>query len=393
MQNSIVIPKSDRIVSIDVLRGLVMIIMALDHVRDFFHFSAGIYDPLDLKYTTVPIFLTRWVTHFCAPVFVFLSGTSAYLTLKRKEKKGLSKFLFTRGLWLVVAEITLINFGWDFFQVFSIVILQVIWALGISMIALSVFVYLHRSLLLIIALIIIAGHNAIDNVYVKGDNALAFVWSILHNPGLFVFGSFRLFVAYPVLPWIGVMSAGYCFGQLYADYPSAKRKKTLAAIGILCIIVFVVLRFSNIYGDNGHWSQQKNAIFTLLSFINTAKYPPSLLFILMTLGPAILFLALVGRPLNKITNIIAVYGRVPMFYYILHIYFIHVAFIITGLITGYTLSQLFASNILERSHGFGFRLWAVYIIWIALVAFLYPLCKWYDAYKIANRQKWWLSYL
>lgn len=227
MQNSIVIPKSDRIVSIDVLRGLVMIIMALDHVRDFFHFSAGIYDPLDLKHTTVPVFLTRWITHFCAPVFVFLAGTSAYLSLKRKGKKGLSKFLFTRGLWLVIAEITLINFGWDFFQVFSIVILQVIWALGISMIALSVFVYLPKSLLLIIALIIIGGHNAIDNVYVKGDNALAFGWSILHDPGLFVFGSFRLFVAYPVLPWIGVMSAGYCFGQLYTDYPSAKRKKHL----------------------------------------------------------------------------------------------------------------------------------------------------------------------
>jgi uncharacterized membrane protein len=367
--------------------------MALDHVRDFFHSVASQYNPLDLHQTSVPIFLTRWVTHFCAPVFVFLAGTSAFLTSRRKGKKELSKFLFTRGLWLVIAEVTFVNFGLDFFHVFSFMLLQTIWALGFSMIALSALIYLPKRLLLVIALAIICGHNALDQVNVPGNNIWAFLWSFLHNQQLFVFGTFRLLVAYPVLPWIGVMSAGYCFGEVNSRLEGGKRKKILAAIGLICIIVFIALRLSNKYGDMNLWSHQKNFIFTSLSFINTTKYPPSLLYILMTLGPAILFLAIAERRLNKITTIVAVYGRVPLFYYLLHIYFIHVAFLVIAYIAGFPIDQLLSSYILNPLPGFGFNLSGVYVIWIGIVSLLYPLCKRYDAYKMGNKDKWWLSYL
>jgi len=326
-------------------------------------------------------------------VFVFLAGTSAYLTLERKGKKGLSKFLFTRGLWLVIAEVTVVNFGLDFFHIFSFILLQTIWALGFSMIALSVLIYLPKRLLLVVALAIIAGHNALDPVQIPGNNIQALGWSFLHDQQIFVFGAFRLLVAYPLLPWIGVMSAGYCFGEVYTRLTGAQRKRILAVTGLICIIVFIVLRLSNKYGDLNLWSQQKNFLFTLLSFINTTKYPPSLLYILMTLGPAILFLAFAEKPLNKITNIVAVYGRVPFFYYVLHIYGIHIAFLVIGYITGFSMSELFSSYILNPLPGFGFTLPGIYVIWIGIVSLLYPLCKWYDAYKIANKHKWWLSYL
>lgn len=392
-QNTIVIPKTERIVSIDVLRGLVMIIMALDHVRDFFHSAAPLYDPLDLSQTSVPIFLTRWITHFCAPVFVFLAGISACLTKERKGKKALSQFLFTRGLWLVIAEVTLVNFGLSFFGVFSFILLQVIWALGISMIALSVLIFLPKRLLLIIALAIIIGHNALDNINIPGNNLQALGWSLLHQQQMFVYGNFRLLVAYPVVAWTGVMAAGYCFGEVYTRYQVEQRKRILITTGLICILVFIALRLSNIYGDPNLWSHQKNFVFTLLSFINTTKYPPSLLYILMTLGPSIVFLAFAEKPLNKITNIVAVYGRVPLFYYLLHIYFIHLAFLFIGFLAGFSMTRLINNNILNPVKGFGFGLPGVYTIWIAIVVLLYPLCKWYDAYKIANKHKWWLSYL
>lgn len=394
MQQSTALPlNNERINSIDVLRGLVMIIMALDHVRDYFHAYSLQHDPLDLAYTSVPIFLTRWITHFCAPVFVFLAGTSAYLTVERKGKKGLSWFLFTRGLWLVILEVTVVSFGWSFMQMFSIIFLQTIWALGISMIALSALIYLPRRIILMIALVIIFGHNALDNFHVEGKDFEALAWSFVHDQRMFTFGGFRLLIAYPVLSWIGVMSAGYCFGEVFTRFKGEKRKRILNVIGVACIILFIAIRFTNTYGDANLWQQQKSTVFTMLSFVDVTKYPPSLLYILMTLGPAILFLAFAEKPLNSITNIISVYGRVPMFYYILHIYFIHIAFIIAGFIEGYNASALFDFSLINTLPGWGYSLWIVHAIWILLIAFLYPLCKSYDAYKRANKQKWWLSYL
>lgn len=392
-QASPVAPAGQRIVSIDVLRGLVMIIMALDHVRDFFHSSAIEFDPLDLQKTSVLIFLTRWITNYCAPVFVFLSGTSAFLTLERKGKKGLSKFLFTRGLWLVIVEVTLINFSLNFLQFFSFLLLQTIWALGISMMVLSALIYLPKRLLLVTGLVIITCHNLLDNFHVPGNTLQALGWSILHELKFFTFSGFGLLVGYPVLPWIGVMTAGYCFGELYTRYRPHQRKRILTGIGVFCIIAFIALRYSNLYGDLNRWSHQKNTVFTILSFIKTTKYPPSLLYILMTLGPAILFLAFAEKPLNSINRVVAVFGRVPMFYYIMHLYFIRIAHIILALLSGFDFSKITASSIFQPLQGFGFRLPVVYIIWLTLIVLLYPLCKRYDAYKTANKQKWWLSYL
>ncbi|MBA3673924.1 MAG: DUF1624 domain-containing protein [Chitinophagaceae bacterium] len=388
------IQKNYRIQSIDLLRGLVMIVMALDHVRDFFHSQVTLYDPLDFSKTSTAIFLTRWITHFCAPVFVFLAGTSAYLVGVRKGKRALSKFLLTRGIWLIIVEIIIMNFAFSFDWRFSVIGLQTIWALGISMIVLSLLIYLPKQIILVLALLIIAFHNTLDTIQVEGTDLEALGWSLLHEPKFFPFKPFSIFVLYPVLPWIGVMAAGYCFGELYSKYDADKRKKLLIILGSVCIILFIVIRFTNLYGDESQWAKQKTPIFTFLSFINASKYPPSLLYILMTIGPAMLFLAFTERPLRRFGNIIATYGKVPMFYYILHFYLIHIAAKVAGLLSGYSLDQVLNSGPFgQHLPGYGFRLWVVYLVWLIIVALLYPLCKRYARYKSAHPEKWWLSYL
>jgi uncharacterized membrane protein len=311
----------------------------------------------------------------------------------RRGKKELSKFLLMRGLWLVLLEVTIVSFGWFFAGIVSLIMLQTIWALGIGMIVLSLFIFLPKRLLLIIGLILIAGHDMLDNFHVAGNGMDAFGWSLLHDQRIFTFGNFNVLVGYPVIPWIGLMCTGYCFGELYLRFEGSQRNKILAALGISCILLFIALRWTNWYGDPSQWQSQKNGMFTLLSFINASKYPPSLLYILMTIGPAILFLAFAEKPLNKITGVIAVYGRVPMFYYILHIYLIHIAANAIALASGFPWDKVIHSNLFNALAGFGYRLWIVYIIWILVVALLYPLCKRYDAYKLNHKEKWWLSYL
>ena len=370
-----------------------MIIMALDHTRDFFHSSAQLYDPLDFSKTSVPIFLTRWITHFCAPVFVFLAGTSAWLTGIRKGKKVLSKFLFTRGLWLLFVEVIIINFAFSFDIHFSVIGLQTIWALGISMMVLSFLIFLPKRSLLVIALLIIGCHNLLDNIHVPGNGMDALGWSMLHEPHFFPFHPFQIFVLYPVLPWIGVMAAGYCFGELYTRFDVEKRKKILITLGSVCILLFIIIRFTNWYGDASHWGKQQTPVFTFLSFINTTKYPPSLLYILMTIGPAMLFLAFTEKPLKRLGNIIVIYGKVPMFYYILHFYMIHIGSVIAAMLSGFSFNDILKGGPVNPLQGFGFRLWIVYLIWITIVALLYPLCKRYAKYKFSHPEKWWLSYL
>jgi len=394
--NTVSLRTGYRIESIDLLRGLVMIIMALDHVRDYFHWSSQIYNPTDLTHTSVPIFFTRWITHFCAPVFVFLSGTSAYLIGIRRGKVGLSAFLFKRGLWLVVLELIIINFGWFFNIHFTFVVLQTIWALGFSMIVLAALVHLPKRAILIIAVLLISAHNLLDPVHVAGQNAEALGWALLHDQKLFIFKPFALLVGYPVLPWIGAMAAGYCLGGLYTNCGAPTRKKMLLYMGFGTIIIFILVRYINIYGDQLHWSVQATPAFTFLSFLNVTKYPPSLLYILMTLGPALIFLALTERPMNKFGKVISVYGRVPLFYYVLHIYLIHLAAMLAASLTGFNWSDMilnsFPGNI-PSLRGYGFPLWFVYTIWLILVMALYPLCRWYDKYKTSHKQNWWLSYL
>jgi uncharacterized membrane protein len=387
-----------RITSIDLLRGAVMIIMALDHVRDYFHAGAYLYDPLDLDKTSVALFFTRWITHFCAPVFMFLAGTSAFLVGKKKTKKELSVFLLTRGLWLVLLELTLVNFEWNFDISFTNIYFIVIWALGISMIVLAGLIHLPQKLILLIGIAIVAGHNLLDNIHVSGNTLKAFGWALLHDSNFFNWNGKNVLIGYPVIPWIGIMTLGYCLGTLYTpDFSAERRKKILLMIGGSAIALFILIRFLNGYGDRSHWSQQPSAFYTFLSFIKASKYPPSLLYALMTLGPAIVFLALAENIKGAVSKIISVYGRVPMFYYVLHIFFIHISTLIAAeLFTDFSWKVWILQEPLwftETLKGYGFSLGIVYLVWLAIVIGLYPLCKWYDRYKQNHKEKWWLSYL
>ena len=389
------LPKK-RITSIDLLRGIVMILMALDHTRDYFHAGAFVYDPTDLTKTTIPVFVTRWITHYCAPIFMLLTGAAAFLVGDRKGTKALSKFLFTRGLFLVLMEHTVVNFGWNFNIHFSEFDFLVIWSLGVSMIALAGLVYLPKKLILAVGIILLAGHNLLDNVHVAGKGFSAFIWSVLHEPGTFSFAGKRIFVMYPLLPWIGIIALGYSLGSLYSNkVDAAQRKKTLLWLGISSIVVFVGLRFINVYGDPSHWANQSVPAFTVLSFISVTKYPPSLLYGLITLGPACIFLALFETKPGWLGKIFSVYGRVPMFYYILHIYLIHLLAMFATTLCGHKWSDMiwtdFTNN--DKLNGYGFSLSIVYLVWIAVILILYPFCKWYDRYKTNHKEKWWLSYL
>ncbi len=384
--------KSKRLHSIDLLRGTVMIIMALDHVRDYFHAGAFLYDPTDLTRTDVPLFFTRWITHFCAPIFTFLAGTSAFLNGTKKTKKDLSFFLFTRGLWLVIAEVLIVTMGWTFNPQYPVLILQVIWALGVSMMVLSAFIHLPLTAILIIGLVLIGGHNLLDGIH---DNS--FLMAAIHEQRIITMKPLTIMMGYPVTPWIGIMLVGYAFGQLYLPtVDSGKRRKTLISLGLGAIALFIIIRFINMYGDPHPWSAQKSPVFTVLSFLNTTKYPPSLFYILMTLGPAMLFLAFAEKPLNRLSEKVVVFGRVPMFYYLLHIYLIHILAVIAAAISGFTWSDMVLTGWVSMNaqlQGYGYSLAFVYVLWIIIIIGVYPLCKWYDGYKQANRSKWWLSYI
>jgi uncharacterized membrane protein len=390
--------KNGRVGSIDLLRGTVMIVMALDHVRDYFHYGAFLYSPTDLSRTSVPLFLTRWITHFCAPVFVFLAGISARLYGMKRSRQELSFFLFTRGAWLVFVELFILSLFRTFNPSYPFFNLQVIWAIGICMIVLSALIYMSRRQILSIGLVLIVAHNLLDPVHLPGTGAASFLWSVLHDPGAFTFGHFTLSVKYPVLPWIGIMSVGYFMGDWYAPVcDQTRRRLILFLLGYGAVAVFIILRFSNWYGDAAPWSVQKNAVFSVLSFLNVTKYPPSLLYTLMTLGPALIFLAFTEGRLNAWTSKIALFGRVAMFYYLAHILLIHLLALAAAVISGYRWSDMVLSVGVDDTpglKGYGFDLWVVYGVWIGLILILYPLCKWFDRYKRAHQAtQWWLSYL
>lgn len=388
----------NRIQSIDTLRGLVMVIMALDHVRDFFHVTAFTQDPTNLTTTTPALFFTRWITHFCAPVFVFLAGTSAYLLGQKRTKKELSAFLIMRGLWLVIAEIALISLGLTFDPLFRVILLDVIWAIGWSMILLGLLINLPFKIVVAIGLIIFFGHNVFD-IFPGPQKG---VGSVLMKVFFTAFGNFYPLSSnhvvgflYAILPWTSVMILGYGFGYFYrTQVSSEQRRKWLLLLGSGVIALFIIFRFINAYGDTRNWAPQKNGLFTFLSFINTTKYPPSLQYLCMTLGPAIIVLALIEKIQNKFTSFLSTYGRVPFFYYILHIYLIHFLCVAAFFITGHSANQNVDkdSPFLFRPANFGFSLPVVYLVWIVVVMFLYPLCRWYNNYK-ATHNKWWLSYL
>jgi uncharacterized membrane protein len=397
----------ERIYSVDLLRGVVMMIMLLDHTRDFVHWGGLQFDPTDLSRTYPALFFTRWITHYCAPTFVFLSGVSIYLQrLAGKTNAELSRFLLTRGLWLILLEFTVVRFGFAFNLDYSFAgAAQVIWVIGVSMIAMAALIHLPLKWVGAFGVAMIALHNLLDVYAIPPQVAFGepsplgsgrALWLLLHQQGVIsLFGDSVVLVLYPLIPWVGVMAAGWAFGSVYST-EADRRRKILYATGIAAIALFVVLRFVNIYGDPSAWSSQKSGTFTLLSFLNTTKYPPSLLFLLMTLGPSIVVLALTdkidGRAIWQ--KICITYGRVPMFFYILQWIVAHGAGVVLSAAAGKEFAYLLtnpgpASPVPPDA---GFSLMIVYAVWLAGLAILFPLCLWYGNYKRRSKH-WILSYL
>ena len=392
-----------RIDSVDMLRGIVMVVMLLDHTRDFTHWAVFQFDPSDLSRTSPALFLTRWITHFCAPIFFFLSGTSSFLQLSRGKNKGeLARFLWTRGLWLIVLEFTVIRFGVFFDLNYGFLgAAQVIWALGWSMIALAVLIHLPLKIVGTFGILMMLLHNLLDPIQVsqwQGPGSAvpalgAKIWMILHQSGAFPVagpGSAVLFVLYPLIPWIGVMAAGYAFGAIY-EMDGERRRRILLQTGFVVIAAFIGFRALNLYGDPSPWSLQRSPVFTVLSFLNVTKYPPSLLFLLMTLGPAMLALRWFERPVRGVVGrALVTFGRVPMFFYVLQWYTAHLIGI--GLHAAAGKPVILGPPLGAAPANFGFALGVTYAAWIAGTLLLYPLCGWFAGVK-ARRKDWWLSYL
>jgi len=390
-----------RVEAIDALRGAVMILMALDHVRDFVHRGTMSFSPTDLTQTTPPLFFTRWITHFCAPTFMFLAGVSAFLWWHgRRSKRQLSTFLLTRGLWLIVLELTVMRLAYNFdFSGEHPVFLLVLWALGACMIGLALLIWLPIPVLTVLSLAVITLHNGLDGVNAAQFGPYAWAWNLLHQPGAFPLAGTTVLVGYPLLPWIAVMALGFCIGSLFLR-DRAVRQGYLVVLGVAAMLAFVVLRKVNGYGDPQPWAVQRSSTFTMLSFLNTTKYPPSLDFLLMTLGPVFLVLACLDQPGLKPSNPLVVFGRVPLFYFVVHFYAAHVAAALLALTRYGSGAWDFLFQPMPSMGGppesfppqFGYDLWVVYIVWALLVLALYPVCRWFAALK-AKRHDWWLSYL
>jgi uncharacterized membrane protein len=395
-----------RLDAIDLLRGLVMVIMLLDHTRDYLHAEAWRFDPLDLAKTTLAIFFTRWVTHVCAPVFVFLAGTGAWLQLQRgKPKAELSSFLLSRGLWLIFLEFTAVRFGVLFNMDYRVLGMgQVLWAIGVSMIVLAGLVHLPWSAVLGFGLVMMLGHNALDGIrfapWAEPGSPVpalgAKLWMIVHQGGAFPVAGWPspvVFFLYPLIPWIGVMAAGFAFGRVYG-LEATERRRWLLRLGLIATVGFVLLRATNLYGNPATWAAQKDAVFTVLSFLNCEKYPPSLLYLLMTLGPSLLALGVFERGgRGWLARALVTFGRVPLFFYLLQWFTAHglswCMHKAAGKPTGWLFENLGFST---PPDGIGFGLGVVYASWLAGLVLLYPLCAWFAGVK-ARRKEWWLSYL
>jgi uncharacterized membrane protein len=377
-----------RVESVDLLRGVVMVLMALDHTRDFF--GASGMNPRDVAEPA--LFLTRWITHFCAPLFIFLAGTSAYLYGARgRTTAELSRFLFTRGFWLIVIEFTLVRFAWSFDLDLGVFVLRVLWAIGASMVVLSGLIYLPRWAILAIGLAMIAGHHLLDSIRAENLGAAGAMWSVLHQPGP-VTSTTHLFVRYPLIPCVGVMAAGYALGPVFA-LKQHVRVRLLAGLGAAITVGFVLIRAANSYGDPAPWSVQPTLLATVLSFVNCEKYPFSLLFLMMTLGPGLVLLAAFEGVRGRLADIVATFGRVPFFYYVTHLYLIHLLAIPFALIAMGDAAWLFGDVMFARKpHGYGLGLVGVYAVWLFVVVALYWPCRWFAAVK-QRRTDWWLSYL
>jgi uncharacterized membrane protein len=380
-----------RIQSVDALRGLIMIVMALDHTRDFFHADAMVFQPEDLARTTAAIFFTRWITHFCAPVFMFTAGVGAFFwwNRARRTRLQLSEFLVKRGLWLALLDVTVIHFAMTFGK--GLMILTPLWGLGWAMVVLAALIYIPTVPLAVLSVLAIALHNLLDSVDAAQFGRAAWIWNWLHQLGVFRVGSTPVLISYTLVPWFAVMSAGYCFGNVLLMDPQ-RRRRWMLWTGTSLTVAFVVNRWINVYGDPVPWQG------SLLSFLRCNKYPPSLDFLLMTLGPAILLLAWFDQVKFADGNPLLVFGRVPLFYFILHLYVLHfLAFPLAWLRYGHAeflwqpLRSMGGDFATYPAH-YGYSLWSTYVIWICVVAGLYPLCLWFARLK-QRRKDWWLSYI
>ena len=381
--------KAQRNEAIDLLRGLVMVIMVLDHARDFW--GGFTPDPNDLEVTTIALFFTRWITNICAPVFIFLAGTSAYLYGSRRSSGQLSLFLLTRGLWLVLIELTICKYVWIPEPGYSMVLLQVIWAIGCSMIALAGLCFFGTVTVGITGLIIVVGHNALDSMIPADFDQLSLLWTFAHEGGqVRLFDGITWLISYPFLPWIGVMALGYSFGSS-VNLSRAQRSSLYMRLGLTLTVLFVVLRALNLFGDPVYWSSQASPVFTFLSFLNTTKYPPSLLFLLMTLGPALCILALLENWTSggRLRAGLLIFGHVPLFFYVLHLYLLRFTAIpISFALYGAEMATPPPGPAGSAMLGLG----AAYFAWVIAIALLYPACRWFAGVK-KRRSDWWLSYL
>ena len=379
-------PSAQRLLSIDALRGLVILFMLLDHVRETFFLHRQVADPMSIDSTEPLLFLSRTLAHLCAPVFVLLTGLSAYLYGEKYQgKRDVSAFLFKRGLFLVVLELTLVNFAWTFQLPPSVIYLQVIWAIGLSMIVLAALVWLPRPVLLLLAIGIIAGHNLLDTLHFAAGSALHVPWAILHDRGWIEFSdSLRLRTSYPVLPWIGVIALGYCIGPWFARCASAAvRQRYLLLAGAGALLGFVALRLLNGYGE-AQWVAHDHPVQTLMSFFNITKYPPSLLFLTLTLGVGLLLLLAFERVRQgKWIAVLAVFGAAPMFFYLLHLYVLKVLYLLSVALFG-----------LNQGSYFGFEgMGPVWLTAVLLAAALYLPVRWFAGLKARRRDISWLKYL
>ena len=388
-----------RLSSIDMLRGLVIVIMALDHTRDFFSVQMSI-DPMSDPNVGLPLALTRWITHFCAPVFVFLAGTSAGLMLARKPPADLAKFLLTRGLWLIFVELFIISTATTFspggieqLGGKTLVFMQVIWSIGASMVILAGLQFLGRKICLLLGALIVLGHNALDGHWPASEGLLDStppLWAALHTSMSKVAGPFHFLFLYPLLPWLGVMLLGFGASVLF-QRPAASRDRALLLWGVAITLAFIVLRFIDGYGEPNHWETQARGAATFIDFLNTTKYPPSLMFLAMTLGPAAIFCAFADRMRGFAKDTFVMFGRVPFAFYVAHFYLLHLLSLGLGAMQGLPVSQLMTFPPFYPA-GYGISLIGVYGVWALVIALLYPLCKWMADLKARNKA-WWLSYL
>ncbi|PZR38032.1 MAG: hypothetical protein DI538_10720 [Azospira oryzae] len=376
----------NRIASIDIARGCIMVVMALDHVRDYFHTDAQLFQPTDLTRTNAALFFTRFITHFCAPTFVLLAGTSIYLSLQRKTKSELARFLITRGLWLMLLDLIVMRAIFFFNFYYDATVLTVLWAFGLAMVFMAAFIWLPRLAVLGVGVVFIALQHFLPPV------------PALTGIGVFPLGPQTLFIiSYPLLPWLGIMMTGYALGELYTSpISSPQRRQKLFVYGGVALLLFILLRFINLFGDPVAWTTQDTPLFTVLSFLNVSKYPASLLFVLMTVGVTLLLLALLEEVNPSQWKFVHVFGRVPLFYFLLHFLLAHVIALALYLIkTGKSWSELdlhFDKSLGGITSEGGYTLPWVYVAWIGVVVICYPVCRWYDQYK-STHTKWWLSYL